>query len=133
MIFKDEECVQVAEIGNDGEIRFTKEMLELTNNFPGLRKFVARLISHWEGDMLDTMLDYFGSDEAEGDQYSGIDGEPMSVRTDIPDLWSYKDLPIPGLSSEWYQDIMLAKLVSIKIPERLIKEYIKASNKFYAK
>jgi hypothetical protein len=131
MIYPDEQYIQIAEFDDKGEIRFTKELLEATKDFPGVRKFVARLITHWEGDTLDTILDYFGPDDREEDIYSGIDGDPMSVRVDIPDLWSYKDLPIPGLDSEWYQDVMLAKLVSIKLPERLIKAYVKAANKYY--
>lgn len=130
MIYKDEAWVQLCEFDDQGEIRFTKEVLELTKDFPGLRRFTAQLISHW-GAEFETMLDYFGPDDADADKYSGIDGEPMSVREDICELWSYKDLTLPGLNAEWYQDVMCAKLVSIKLPERLIREYIKVANKHY--
>jgi hypothetical protein len=131
MIFKDERYVQICELDADGEIRFAPEFLELTKDFPGIRKFTAHLVSHWDPEYA-TMLDYFGPDDSEADKYTGIDGDPMDVREDVADLWSYKGIPFDGLDAEWYRDVMRAKLVTTKIPERLIKEYIKASNKFYA-
>jgi hypothetical protein len=77
------------------------------------------------------MLDYFGPDDSEKDTYTGIDGDPMDVREDITDVWDYKDLTAVGMDAEWYRDMMRAKLVSIKVPERLIKAYIKAANKVF--
>ena len=131
MIYKDEKWIQLCELDDAGEIRFTSEFLAATKEFPGTRKLTAHLVSHWDPEYA-TMLDYFGPDDSETDKYTGIDGDPMDVREDIADLWSYKGLPIEGLEPEWYRDIMRAKLVSLKLPERLIKEYIKAANKFYA-
>lgn len=128
MIFKDEKYVQLAELDSDGDIVFTKEVMDLTKNFAGLRRFVAQLISHW-GPEYAGMLDYFGSNDLDADSFSGIDGEKMDVREDVADVWSYRDLAAPDLETEWYRDMMRAKLISIRIPERLIKDYIKAASK----
>jgi hypothetical protein len=130
MIYKDEQLIQIAEFDDAGEIRFTKELLEATKDLPGVRKFVSQLVSHW-GPEYATMLDYFGPEDSETDKYTGLDTDPFDCREDICDLWDYKDLATFQLNSEFYRDIMRAKLVSIKLPERLIKEYIKAANKFY--
>lgn len=131
MIYKDDKFISIAEFDDDGNIRFTQEFLDITKSFPGTRKFAAQLITHW-GPEFFTMLDYFGPDNEEQDKFSGIDGEPMDCREDIPDLWEYKELAFDGLDAEWYRDIMRSKLVSLKIPEKLIKEYIKMGNKFYS-
>jgi hypothetical protein len=128
VIYKDEKYIQLAEFDDTGEIRFTSEFLAATKAFPGARKFASQLISHW-GPEYTRMLDYFGPDDAEQDIYTCVDGDPMACREDIPDLWSYKDLALPGLEAEWYRDMMHAKLVSLRIPERLVAEYVKAGNK----
>lgn len=128
MIFKDEKYIQLAELDADGDIVFTKEIMELTKDFAGLRRFAAQLIAHW-GPEYAGMLDYFGSNDSEADQFSGIDGDKMDVREDIADVWSYRDLAAPDLDAEWYRDVMRAKLISIRLPERIIKEYIKAYSK----
>jgi len=130
MIFKDEKLIQLCEFDEQGEIRFTKELLDATKDFTEIRKFASQLISHWGLEYI-RLLDYFGPDDAKEDKFSCIDGEPMDIRDDIPDLYSYKELAAPGLDGEWYRDIMRAKLVSIKLPERLIKEYIKAVKKTF--
>lgn len=132
MIFKDEQYIQLALIDEEGNLRFTPEYLEATKDLPGARKLASHLITHWEGDNFSTVLDYFGPDEGEADQFSGIDGQPMDIRPDLMELWDYKDLALPGLNAEWYADILRAKLVSIRLPERLIKEYVKAANKYYS-
>ena len=132
MISKDERYIQLAEFDDTGELRFTAEYLKATKDFPHARKFASYLITHWEGDGMSTMLDYFGPDDGEQDKYSGIDGEGMDVRPDICELWDYKDLAVPGLDAEWYADVLRSKLASIRLPERLIKEYVKAANKHYA-
>ena len=131
MIFPDEKYIQLCEFDDVGEIRFTKELLDFTKDFPGLRRFIAQLVSHW-GPEYATMLDYFGPDDLESDKYTGLDTDPFDVVEDRPELWSYKDLATFQIDAEFYRDIMRAKLVSIKLPERLIKEYIKVANKFYA-
>lgn len=128
MIYKDEKYIQLCEFDEQGEIKFTQEILELTKSFMGLRKFVSQLISHW-GEEFTTMLDYFGPDDSEADKYTGLDTDVFDIQVDIPELWEYKELAGPNLDSEFYRDIMRSKLVSIKLPERLIKQYIKSNSK----
>ena len=124
-----EEWVKIALFDKNKDIRFTPEYLELTKELGGeRRRLAAFLISHWD-QSLGSMLDYFGPDELEVDLYTGIDGEAMDVRDDIPDLWEYKEIPIAGLSAEFYKDIMRAKLVTLSLPVKCVTQYIKAFNK----
>jgi len=130
MIFPDEEeWVTICKMDADGEICFTQEYLDLTNELGGgARQFAAHLITHWDAEF-QSMLDYFGSDEDDEDRYSGIDGEPMDVREDITDLWEYYGKPFDGLEGEWYRDVLRAKLLTIKLPKRLIAEYVRVAKK----
>ena len=129
MIDPKEEMVQIAEFNEDSEIVFTEEYLKVTGDIGGGgRKLAAHLISHWDKSF-SNMLDYFGPDSSAKDWYTGSDGDPMDVREDTPEMWEYYDLPFEGLGSEWYRDIMRAKLVSLKIPKRLIDIFVEAVNK----
>ena len=127
MIASDEEWVSICKLDDNQEICFTDEYLEITNELGwGARKFAAHLITHWTLEF-QSMLDYFGPDDAEQDLYSGIDGEPMDVKEDVTDLWEYYGMPYDGLDGEWYRDVLRAKLLTIKLPKRLIKEYVKVA------
>lgn len=129
MIASDEEWVSICRLDEDQEICFTDEYLALIGDLGwGARKFAAHLITHWTAEF-QTMLDFFGPDDEEQDRYSGINGEPMDVREDITDLWEYYGIPYDGLDAEWYRDILRAKLLSIKLPVRLIKEYVEVAKK----
>lgn len=129
MLDPKEEWVNVCELTDTGEIKFTKDFLDTTKELAGgARKFASHLISHWSKEF-ETLLDYFGPDEAETDWYSGIDGDPMDVREDVPDMWNYYEIPFEGLDTEWYRDVMRAKLVSLKLPKRLIENYVKVALK----
>ena len=129
MLDPKEEWVNICELAENGEIKFTKEFLEATKELAGgARKFASHLITHWSSEF-SGLLDYFGPDEAEEDWYSGIDGDPMDVREDIPDMWNYYEIPFEGLDSEWYRDVMRAKLVSLRLPKRLIESYVKVALK----
>jgi len=129
MLDKNEEWTSICELDDSGEIKFTQEFLALTTELGGeTRKFASRLITHWTKEF-DGMLDYFGPDDQEKDWYTGIDGEAMDVREDTPSMWEYYELPFEGLDTEWYRDVMRAKLVTIKLPKRLIAQYIKVYNK----
>lgn len=129
MIDKNEEWVGLCELDDSNEIKFTQEFLDLTKELGGeTRKFASRLITHWTKEF-EGMLDYFGPDEADKDWYSGVDGEAMDVREDIPSMWEYYEIPFEGLDSEWYRDVMRAKLITLKLPKRLITQYAKAYNK----
>ena len=113
----------------ENEICFTNEYLSITKCLGwGARKFAAHLITHWE-PKFQNALDYFGPEEADEDWYSGIDGESMDVGELIPDLWEVHGLPIEGLDGEWHRDIMRAKLVSLKLPKKLIEQYVEIAIK----
>ncbi|MFA5024280.1 MAG: hypothetical protein WC523_04950 [Patescibacteria group bacterium] len=75
------------------------------------------------------ILNYFGPEDAETDKYDGIDGHPMDVKEDVTDLWSYYGKPYDGLDGEWYRDVLRSKLITLKLPERIIKEYVKVAKK----
>lgn len=125
MIRSDEEWVQICKL-DELDIVFTEEFLEATKDLGGAtRSFAAQLVTHWDPEF-SRMLDYFGPEDAEEDVYTGVDGDPMDVREDIPYLWEIRNLPISGLTCEWYRDIMRSKLITLKIPKRLIAQYVKA-------
>ena len=126
MIGTEEEWIALCEMDENGEICFTQEYLDVIGDLGGgARKFASHMISHWDLE-LQSLLDYFGPPDLEEDLYSGIDGEAMDVREDICDVWEYYDALCPNLEADWYRDILRAKLLTIKIPKRLINEYIKA-------
>jgi hypothetical protein len=113
----------------ENEICFTQEYLNIIKCLGwGARKFAAHLITHWE-PKYQNVLDYFGPEEAEEDWYSGIDGEPMDVSELIADLWEVHGLPIEGLDGEWHRDMMRAKLISLKLPRKLIEQYVEIVQK----
>ena len=129
MIYNQDEWVKICDLTDSGDLVFTKEYLEATKEMSGLaRKFAAQFTTHWAKEF-ENLLDYFGPDDAEKDWYSGVDGESMDVREDIPEMWDYYDLATEGLGGEWYRDVIRAKLASIKIPKKLIEQYIKATKK----
>lgn len=108
----------------DNEICFTQEYLNLTKSLGyGARKFASHLITYWDKSF-ENNLDYFGPDEAEEDWYSGIDGEAMDVGELLADTLEVREVPCKNLDSEWHRDIMRAKLLTIKLPEKLIKDYV---------
>ena len=127
MIHPEEKWINICRFDEQNSICFTTEYLELMKDIGNARPFAARLISWWEGENMQTLLDYFGPEDEENDRYSGIDGEAMDVRGDLCDLYEYRDLCCAGLDAEWHRDMLRAKLVTVKIPERLIKQYIKVA------
>lgn len=129
MIYNNEEYINIAELNKDNEIKFTQAFLEATTQLGGnRRRFASKLISHWSND-LSTLLDYFGPDDQEADLYTGLDTDQFDVREDIPELWEYHELAGDGLDAEWYRDVLRAKLVSIRLPTRLIESYVKIALK----
>ena len=113
----------------ENEICFTPQYLELTSCLGwGARKFVAHLITHWDMKF-QNMLDYFGPEDVEEDWYSGIDGEGMDVIELLPDLWECHGIPFDGLESEWYRDVIRAKLMSLRLPKNIIEQYVEVAKK----
>lgn len=120
-----ENWIQVCEAeGND--LQFTKEYLEITKKLGwGARKLAAHLAMGWD-PAFETLLDYFGPEDAEEDWYSGIDGEPMDVCEKIPEKLEFDAVPSIYLTKEWHRDLYRAKLATLKIPKKLLEEYVKA-------
>jgi len=120
--------VQICCVEND-ELCFTKEYLSLTSSLGwGARKFAAHLITHWTKNFENT-LDYFGPTDSEEDLYSGIDGEPMGISELIGDQFENNSILFDGLDSEWYRDIITAKLITLRLPKKLIEQYVKVAVK----
>lgn len=129
MIYNNEEYINIAELNKDNEIKFTKDFLDATVQLGGnRRKFASQLISHWTGE-LSTLLDYFGPDDEENDLYTGLDTDQFDVQESLPELWEYHELAGDGLEAEWYRDVLRAKLVSVRLPKRLIDNYVKITLK----
>lgn len=123
MIYSDDKYVQICKLNEDCEIVFTDEFINATREIASHRRvFVARLLSFWQKDY-DQVLNFFGwSDSGEDDKYSGIDGEPM----DIDEEMFEKKRPYFNIDGDWYADLFRSKLISFKIPYRLIDRYISA-------
>ena len=130
MVTKKEDLVGLCELNDDGDIVFTREYLRLMKGFNGgPRRFAVMLIDQFKTEH-SNLLDYFGEDDSEVDRYTGLDTDPFDVRNDIPELCAFKNpAQVKGLDSDWYRDLFRAKLLSIKLPRRLIQEYVKAAMK----
>ena len=123
MISHNEDLVQICEV-KDNHLVFTKEYITEMKSFPGAaRKFAAHLAGGWDKDY-GKLLDYFGPDDVDEDMYSGIDGEPMDICEITPFRLAHNNTFVQGLTADWYRDILRFKLVDLKIPRRLIKEYL---------
>lgn len=121
--------VQICEVC-DGEIRFTKEYLVLTECLGnGARKFAAHLATNWD-KVFENTLDYFGPDDAETDWYTGVNGDAMDVNEDIPEYCEVQGKPFADLDKEWHRDLFRARLVTLRLPKRLIEEYVKLAQKY---
>ncbi len=128
MIAPDEEWVSLCEFDSENEICFTDEFLKIMKDISGdARKFVSQLISDW-GDEHKTLLDYFGDPDKEEDEYSGIDGKAMNVDEDKMSLLEYYSKPYE-LGAEWFGDVYRAKLLTMKLPKRVLVEYVRVVKK----
>ena len=125
MISKDDKLVSICYLDADNDLHFTDEFIHLTRDLPNRRAFACQLISWWDVDHVSSLLDYFGPPDKD-DIYDCIDENSMGIDPDICELMEYKEVALPNLNADWYHDLLVAKLVSIKLPERLIKEYVEA-------
>lgn len=124
MIDYEEKWIKICNIV-ENELCFTQEFMEATKELGGTRrKFASHIVGGLEKSF-ETLLDYFGPDDMENDFYDGIDGHAMDVNEMIPDTLSYQGLPLDGFESDWYRDLMRAKLATISLPKHIIEEYVK--------
>lgn len=136
-ISRNEEWVQIAYLDSEDRIRFTEEYIELMGDEGWEAKaFVGHLIGLWY-DPFEHLLDY-GSGEATitNDQPGVFDRNALDEPQDIVEYWaldwsrnendhkpSHKAGTGLGLSADWYRDVLRAKLVSLRLPRRLLLEY----------
>jgi len=136
-ISRNEEWVQIAELDGDDQIRFTPAFRELMKNLEWEAKaFVGHLLGLWY-DPFEHILDYTTGEarhsEDQPGQFdrNGLD-EPQEVVEYWAERWSKNDQNHQpsheagtGLELDiaWYRDILRAKLVSMRIPKRLLLAY----------
>jgi hypothetical protein len=136
-ISQNEEWVQIAELDEDDQIHFTAAFRGLMNDLDWEAKaFVGHLLGLWY-DPFEHMLDYTSGEarhsEDQPGQFdrNGLD-EPQEVVEYWAERWSKNDQNHQppheagtGLELDiaWYRDILRAKLVSMRIPKRLLLAY----------
>ncbi|MBI3303141.1 MAG: hypothetical protein HYZ72_13830 [Deltaproteobacteria bacterium] len=136
-ISRNEEWVQVAELDAHDHLRFTPEFQALMSDLGWEAKaFVGHLLGLWY-DPFEHMLDYtsgearYSPDQPGEFDRNGLD-EPQEVVEYWAERWSTNDkMHAPpheagtglGLDVEWYRDVLRAKLVSLRLPKRLLIAY----------
>jgi len=136
-ISRNEEWVQIARLDEADHIRFTPEFQSLMGDLGWEAKaFVGHLLGLWY-DPFEHMLDYSSGDaKLSRDQPGEFDrnglAEPQDVVEYWAELWSKNNNchESPqfagtglGLGVDWYRDVLRAKLVSLRLPRRLLLEY----------
>jgi hypothetical protein len=137
MIHHDEPWIQIASLNNQDQIYFTDEFQEIMGELGWEAKaFVGHLLGLWY-DPFEHMLDY-SSGEAKftRDQPGDFDRNGLDEPQDVVEYWaehwsrnqnahhpSHEAGTGLDLGVEWYRDVLRAKLVSIRLPKRLLLEY----------
>ena len=136
-IHRNEEWVQIAELDEDDQVRFTTAFRELMKDLDWeARAFVGHLLGLWY-DPFEHMLDYTSGEalhsEDQPGQFdrNGLD-EPQEVVEYWAEQWSNNGINHQPsheagtglrLDTAWYRDILRVKLVSMRIPKRLLLAY----------
>jgi hypothetical protein len=136
-ISRHEDWVQIATLDDQDQIRFTREYQDLMGELGWEAKaFVGHLLSLWY-DPFEHMLDYSsGEATCTQDQPGQFDRNPLDEPQDVVEYWavewsrngkyhgpSHQAGSGLGLSAAWYRDVLRAKLVSLRLPRRLLLEY----------
>ncbi|MEW6738107.1 MAG: hypothetical protein AB1489_42930, partial [Acidobacteriota bacterium] len=136
-ISRDEEWLQIAELDKENRIYFTEEFQALMGELGWEAKaFVGHLLGLWY-DPFEHMLDYTtGESTCTQDQPGEFDRNGLAEPQDVVEYWAerwsknesvHEKTHEAGLGLElgpdWYRDILRAKLISIKLPKRLLVEY----------
>ena len=136
-VSQHDEWIRIAELDEQDQIRFTTEFRDLMGDLGWEAKaFVGHLLGLWF-DPFEHMLD-FTSGEATCSQdqpgsfdRNGLD-EPQDVVEYWAEAWSEHDSVCEppqkagtglALDVDWYRDVLRAKLVSLRIPKRLLVAY----------
>jgi hypothetical protein len=136
-ISRNEDWVQVAALDERDQIRFTSEFQGLLGELGWEAKaFVGHLLGLWY-DPFEHLLDYTsGEAKRSRDQPGKFDRNGLDEPQDVVEYWTVDwskndNCHEPphlagtglGLPVDWYRDVLRAKLVSLRLPRRLILEY----------
>ena len=136
-ISRNEAWVQIAHLDEKDQIRFTPEFQDLMGELGWEAKaFVGHLLGLWY-DPFEHMLDYTSGEATRTrDQPGEFDRNALDEPQDVVEYWAtnwsmYPNAHEPshkagtglGLDAAWYRDVLRAKLVSLRLPERLLITY----------
>jgi len=136
-ISRNEEWVQIAELDEDDQIRFTPAFQELMKDLGWeVKAFVGHLLSLWY-DPFEHMLDYTSGEARHSEDQPGqFDRNGLEEPQEVVEYWAeqwstngknHQPAHEAGTGLEldigWYRDILRAKLVSMRIPNRLLLTY----------
>jgi hypothetical protein len=134
-VSRNDEWIQIAALSERDEIFLTPEFLAVMGELGWEAKaFVGHLLGLWY-DPFEHTLDYWGDAKATRDQPGRFDGD-IEGSQDVVEYWAaiwaangkFHEPPHKagtglGLGPDWYRDVLRSKLVSIRIPKRLLVEY----------
>lgn len=136
-VSRNEEWIQIAALDEQDSIRFTREFRALMGDLGWEAKaLVGHLIGLWY-DPFEHMLDYTsGEATCSADQPGQFDRNGLEEPQDVVEYWavdwskhgnghepSHRAGSGLGLSVDWHRDVLRAKLVSLRLPCRLLLEY----------
>ena len=136
-ISRHEDWVQIAELDNQDQIRFTPEFRALMSDLGWEAKaFVGHLLGLWY-DPFEHLLDYTsGEATCTQDQPGEFDRNGIDEPQDVVEYWAvdwsqhgnnhkepHRAGSGLGLGAAWYRDVLRAKMVSLRLPRRLLLEY----------
>jgi hypothetical protein len=137
MIRHDEPWVQIAFLDDQNRIYFTGEFLEIMGDLGWEAKaFVGHLLGLWY-DPFEHILDYTsGEAKYTADQPGDYDRNGLAESQEVVEYWAvawsqndnahepaHKAGTGLDLGVEWYRDVLRAKLVSLRLPRRLLIAY----------
>ena len=140
-ISKKDEWVQIASLNERDEILFTSGFLGVMGELGWEAKaFVGHLLGLWY-DPFEHTLDYWTDAKVTKDQPGTFTGD-LEGPQDVVEYWAtfwaghgkeesptHKAGTGLGLGPDWYRDVPRSKLVSIRLPKRLLVEYREALKK----
>jgi len=140
-IRRKDRWVQIARLDARDRIRFTPVFTRILGHLGWEAKaFVGHLLGLWY-DPFEHMLDYSaGEAKHTKDQPGRFDRNSLDEPQDAVEYWAERwarndSFHEPaqeagtglGLDVEWHCDVLRAKLVSLRLPERLLRAYERAS------
>jgi len=136
-ISRNDEWVQIAELDDQDRIYFTAEFCDIMGELGWEAKaFVGHLLGLWY-DPFEHMLDYTsGEAKLTEDQPGEFDRNSLDEPQEVVEYWAetwsqhgnhHKPSHEAGkglnLGVDWHRDVLRAKLVSLRVPKRLLLAY----------